>query len=402
MVMKQRLIDALLGKEQQSQDTAPIMTYSPEVTDFVNRLGEQPYMQKLLNAPKEERLSLDEYKQGFTQGLNYGIPEIAKAQDELGVRKPQTDEEIALAQDGLFNKPNVVGVGISNAPRQGGIIRDFMGGLRENYNEGFDPRKLEPDNNKSWATRIGEGLGTAMRFADKPIGRFALATGLSALTGGASPLNEGIEAYVGRQNNMTKDRAYRQGLINMGVDEEQVNNIPGIMTDDVFKNLALANYRNNLTNYRNLKLDKDTYIKQQQNIYKMLDLGVIDSKEATRQMMLLNEEYDRQNPMEMQEGNRTVQGNRRLDIMENQGNERIAQGWKRLDLLQQKIENGQATEDEKEEYYDLRQRKLQLEIEELEEEKARRNKRGRKNKNTTASTNKGGTTKNGVKYEVLN
>ena len=47
----------------------------------------------------------------------------------------------------------------------------------------------------------------------------------------------------------------------------------------------------------------------------MLDLGVIDSKEATRQMLALNEEYDRQNPIKMQEGNKTVQGNKKIDIM---------------------------------------------------------------------------------------
>ena len=47
----------------------------------------------------------------------------------------------------------------------------------------------------------------------------------------------------------------------------------------------------------------------------MLDLGVIDSEEATRQMLLLNEEYDKQNPIKMQEGNKTVQGNEKIDIM---------------------------------------------------------------------------------------
>lgn len=196
-----------------------------------------------------------------------------------------------------------------------GLFNDVAGGFRENYTQGFDVNNLAPQN-KNWATRIGEGLGTLARFYDKPIGRMAVATGLSMLTDEANPLGEGVKAYVGRQTNMTKDKAYRQGLINMGVDEAQVNAIPGIITDDIFKNYTLANYRNNMTNYRNLKLDKDTYIKQQQNIYKMLNDGVITAEEATRQMQLLNDEYQKQNPMDMQESNKTVQGNRRLDIMQ--------------------------------------------------------------------------------------
>ena len=118
-----------------------------------------------------------------------------------------------------------------------GFFNDLASGYRENVTQGFDINNLAPQN-KSWATRIGEGLGTLVRFYDKPIGRMAVATGLSMLTDEDNPLGEGVNAYVGRQTNLTKDKAYRQGLINMGVDEAQVNAIPGIMTDDIYKNIA--------------------------------------------------------------------------------------------------------------------------------------------------------------------
>lgn len=218
--------------------------------------------------------------------------------------------------------------------KKNGLLPNMVSGFKENYTQGFDVNNLVPQN-KGLATKIGEGLGTLARFYDKPIGRMAVATGLAALTGNVNPMNEGITAYVGRQTNMTRDNVYRNQLKQMGMSEDEVNAIPGIITDDIFKNYTLANYRNNMTNYRNLKLDKDTYLKQQQNIYKMLDLGVIDSKEATRQMLALNEEYDRQNPIEMQEGNRTVQGNRRLDIMEERNDIMRELGGKRNDILQQ-------------------------------------------------------------------
>lgn len=196
-----------------------------------------------------------------------------------------------------------------------GFFNDLASGYRENATQGFDVNNLAPQR-KGLATRIGEGLGTLARFYDKPIGRMAVATGLSMLTDEANPLGEGVKAYVGRQTNMTRDKVYRNQLKQMGMSEDEVNSIPGIVTDDIFKNYTLANYRNNMTNYRNLKLDKDTYIKQQQNIYKMLNDGVITAEEATKQMQLLNDEYQKQNPMDMQESNKTVQGNRRLDIMQ--------------------------------------------------------------------------------------
>lgn len=248
---------------------------------------------------------------------------LKMAQAELGLKQASTPLTVKdklfgreMTQDYQTFNPDTNQAEIGTLTNyKPGFFNDFTSGFKENYTQGFDVNNLAPQN-KGLATRIGEGLGTLARFYDKPIGRMAVATGLSYLTGEQNPLQEGVKAYVGRQTNLTKDKAYRQGLINMGIDEAQVNDIPGIITDDVFKNYALANYRNNMTNYRNLKLDKDTYIKQQQNIYKMLNDGVITAEEATKQMQLLNDEYQKQNPMDMQESNKTVQGNRRLDIMQ--------------------------------------------------------------------------------------
>ena len=302
--MKQQLIDFLMGKQPQTAEVNPSFSYGSDVDNFINSLKQQPYMQKLYNAPIQERLSDEQIAQKVANGLNLGIPELSQAQKNIGIRIPQGAEQVAQAQAGEFNKPIMV-AGVNNVPREGGLIQ----GYKQGYNLNYD------NPTKTVGTRIGQGLGTLGRFADSPLGRGLIAYGLSNAMGDTNPLEQAFTAGVGRQNNMTRDKAYRQGLINMGVDEAQVNAIPGIVTDDIFKNYTLANYRNNMTNYRNLKLDKDTYLKQQQNIYKMLDLGVIDSKEATRQMLALNEEYDRQNPIKMQEGNKTVQGNKRLDIM---------------------------------------------------------------------------------------
>ena len=268
---------------------------------------------------------------------------VKMAQAELSLRQASTPLTLGqrffgrdMEQDYQTINPKTKEVEMATLTNhKPGFFEDFGRGFQENATQGFNVNNLAPVQGKGLATRLGEGLGTLARFYDKPIGRMAVATGLSMLTDEANPLNEGVKAYVGRQTNMTRDNVYRNQLKQMGMSEDEVNAIPGIITDDIFKNYTLANYRNNMTNYRNLKLDKDTYLKQQQNIYKMLDLGVIDSKEATRQMLLLNEEYNKQNPMEMQEGNRTVQGNKRLDIMKERNDITRELGGKRNDILQQ-------------------------------------------------------------------
>lgn len=128
--------------------------------------------------------------------------------------------------------------------KRNGLIPDLISGFQENYTQGFDVNNLVPQN-KGLATKIGEGLGTLARFYDKPIGRMAVATGLAALTGNVNPMNEGITAYVGRQNNLTQDNVYRNQLKQMGMSEEDVNAIPGIVNSDVFKTITSAMRYNN-------------------------------------------------------------------------------------------------------------------------------------------------------------
>ena len=305
-----KLINNLLGTPVQ---TEPYYGYSKEIEDAKNSLGDLESVQTMLGQPNAK--SLEQIQQGFTQGLNYGNPEIAKLQDDLGIAKPDTNNKMQLdmAKSGMFNLPDTLHSSTSN--RQGGLINDFVGGLRENYTNAFDAENLAPNANKGAATRFGESIGTALRFFDKPVGRGLLAGAAAlALGGGAGDaLAYGLGTGVGRQTNMTKDKAYRQGLINMGLDADEVNSIPGIMTDDVFKNLSLSTYRNRQMNYKNMKLDKDTYVKEVRNIQTMLTNGVIDATTATTLINDLNIEYNRQNDITMQEGLKKTLGERAAD-----------------------------------------------------------------------------------------
>lgn len=94
-------------------------------------------------------------------------------------------------------------------------LGDFKNGFNENLNNGFESGNWNYDKNKGWATRIGEGLGTATRFLDSPLGRGLLVGGIVGATGGngLQALAYGGGATVGNQANRMKDKLYRNELI---------------------------------------------------------------------------------------------------------------------------------------------------------------------------------------------
>ena len=225
--MKQQVIDFLMGKQPQMAEVNPSFSYGSDVDNFINSLREQPYMQKLYNAPIQERLSDKQIAEKVANGLNLGIPELAQAQKNIGIRIPQGTEQVAQAQVGEFNKPMVV-TSVNNAPREGGLIQ----GYKQGYNLNYD----NPTN--TVGTRIGQGLGTLGRFADSPLGRGLIAYGLSNAMGDTNPLEQAFTAGVGRQNNMTQDRVYRNQLKQLGMTDDEVNAIPGIVTKDIFEGVT--------------------------------------------------------------------------------------------------------------------------------------------------------------------
>lgn len=254
--LKERFVNALLGTPVQTESVKPYLGYGEKIDTATESLGEQPYMKPLLNQPKELGLTLDQYKEGFTQGLNYGVPEIAKLQDELGIRKPKTEAEIEAAKASAFNQPTHLVTGTSNAPRQGGFLNDLARGYNENLNNGFDVENLAPNEDKGFATRIGEGLGTLARVQSSPLARGLMAGAIGlALGGGAGgALAAGLGTAVGRQTNLTKDKAYRQNLQQMGYTQDEIDSIPGLVTDGVYGNLIRAQQLKDNAEYRNMLL----------------------------------------------------------------------------------------------------------------------------------------------------
>lgn len=130
-----------------------------------------------------------------------------------------------------------------------GLLGDLAKGYNENYNQGFNVNNF--GQNKGWAERIGEGLGTVGRFIDSPIGRGLIAGGLNSMLGYDNSLQEGLTAMVGRQNAQTKDKLYRNQLNAHGID---TTGIGGNIGDDTYKQLLQAMQLKDNSEYRNAML----------------------------------------------------------------------------------------------------------------------------------------------------
>lgn len=152
---------------------------------------------------------------GAGQGLNSGNKEVATFIDNNNIRKPHNDEEIALAKEGKFNSYAPIQATVSEAPRVGGLLNDVASGYRENRNTPFSIQNLEPNKNKGIGYRIGEGLGSAVRFGESPAGRALLVGGILGATGGDALQSIAYGASTGMQNqaNRMNDKIYRNDLI---------------------------------------------------------------------------------------------------------------------------------------------------------------------------------------------
>lgn len=223
---KERFQNALFG--------TPTVDYGAENQAYLNELAKQ---QEFQNLAQRNNLTLDQALAGVMQGRNYGDKNIAQRQQELGINIPQNQEEVALADRGLLN---------NYTTRQGGMFNDLASGFKENYTQGFNVDNLQPQN-KGLATKLGEGVGTLARFYDKPVGRGLLAGAIGlALGGGAGgALAAGLATGVGRQQYKTADQIYRSQLKQMGMTDEELNNIKGNVTKEMFEGITSGMRYNN-------------------------------------------------------------------------------------------------------------------------------------------------------------
>src|SRR5574344_591746 len=220
----------------------------------------------------------------------FGKQSPVQEQPIIGIDMTQQDYN-NLAQQGLAPQ---ISMGAAQNPRTGGLLRDIASGFKENAQTPFDVSNLEPQKNKGFATRLGEGLGSAARFADSPLGRMALTAGIVGATGGSGlqALTYGATAGVGNQNLRTQDQFYRNQLQSEGVD---TSNIQGYVTPEMYKNYSLGEYRSGMLDLGGKRLSLTDYNNATTKLNKMLETNMIDPTEYKTRMTLLNKKFEDDN-----------------------------------------------------------------------------------------------------------
>ena len=270
--------------------------WSSNPDEFLNQLRQSGLANDIFNQPNETRLDDGLIKRNILNGLNMGNKTISDWQTANNIRKPQGWEEVALAKNGEFNP--IAQTGTLNAAVQTSPTNwdRFAMGYRDNYDNGFAPKNLQADPNKNWATRLGEGLGTIGRFIDSPLGRGLMAAGLNKALGYDNSLQEGLTAAVGRQNAVTADKLYRNQLKQYGYTDDDLAQIRGNITSDVYRNLA--------TNmYRTRNLDQNTYLKMKKYYDTQLQSGILSPEQYQANVEALNNQYMNSQIQTMQAGN---------------------------------------------------------------------------------------------------
>lgn len=219
VTFKEKFASALFG--------TPTVDYGAENKAYIDELAKQKAFQDLA---QRNNLTTEQALGGVMQGLNYGDKGIALRQQELGINTPQNAEQIALARQGLLN---------DYTTRQGGLLNDLTAGYKENLTQAYNPQNLQPQD-KNLATKIGEGLGTVVRTYNKPLGRGLLAgaTALALGGGGADALAYGLGTGIGRQNVETADKVYRKQLKQLGMSDDELNNIKGNITKEIYEGVT--------------------------------------------------------------------------------------------------------------------------------------------------------------------
>lgn len=175
------------------------------------------------------------------------------------VETPAQEEEITITDDkGNEQKIKTKVAGLEQV--NNGWLNDFGNGYRDNYLNGFKVSNWNNDGRaKNIAERLGEGLGTALRWVDSPAGRTLITTGIG-LANGVSPAESygyGLRAGNLHQKLETEDNAYRQLLESQGLDTSKLNG-NGWIDKDLAQTYSLNNYRmKNLQTRRDIAQAKD-------------------------------------------------------------------------------------------------------------------------------------------------
>ena len=208
--------------------------------------------------------------------------EAAPSTDSIGTGngQPITMRDELTGEEVTYTPQNTSTV--SENPRVGGLFRDLGAGARENFATGFAANNLldnttDDGRRKGFAYRLGEGLGSVGRFLESSPGRGLLTAAAVGLAGGngADMLAYGLKGGTLNNRLRTQDKMYRNEMLRNSVNalqnspefmmlsepekqqvlnnlQNEVNNMRGYVTDDVYNNFVRAQQLRDNADYRNL------------------------------------------------------------------------------------------------------------------------------------------------------
>lgn len=117
----------------------------------------------------------------------------------------------------------------------------------------WDNGKFIAPRNENIMTKLGEGVGTAMRVLDNPLTKSLIVGGLVSATGGnpVQALGYGIKTGSIAQNAQMRNQLYRQKLKSLGYSDEDLDKIRGYIGDNEYKTISDGVYRSGMLDYRN-------------------------------------------------------------------------------------------------------------------------------------------------------
>ena len=186
----------------------------------------------------------------------------ALGQALIGKQEPMVDyidiKGVDTTSPEFAENAPIAEIGVTEAPRVGGLLNDIRTGARENFATGFAAPNWEqtvtPDGRKKGlGYRFGEGLGSFARFAESPLGRGLLMAGIVGASGGSGleALGYGTGAGLLNQQSRMKDKMYRNELEKMGFD---TTGIAGYVGDDTFNKIYQSKQLQDNAEYRNALL----------------------------------------------------------------------------------------------------------------------------------------------------
>lgn len=244
-----------------------------------------------INATKQNDNNINAYKQAVIEADNVINKPLSLKEKLFGAERPQT-YTIAQIKDDNGNVQTNLEFGEDKKKVHNGWLNDFASGYKDNYNNSFSVGNWNTtDKAKSIAERLGEGVGSAMRFIDSPGGRALITSGIGLGLGVNPALSFAYGLNAGNTHSQleTENKAYRQLLDDQGLEADKLGR--GWVDRELAQTYMLNKYRSDMANNRNRKLTADEYKQESDRNFRLYQNNMISPELFAERQAYLNQQF---------------------------------------------------------------------------------------------------------------